>query len=90
MSPGRPLDAGRPTLCGSPSGEQRGEPAPGSLPLRSQTQMEATHQVHHHVLVEGAPPLGRHLAHVHDGLWVIRVHVENGGIHDAGHVSGVG
>lgn len=56
----------------------------------STTGTRGTHQVHHHVLVEGIPPFSSHLAHVHDGLGVVRVHVKNGGIHDAGHVGGVG
>ena len=47
-------------------------------------------QVHHHVLVEGGSPLGRHLADVHDGLGIVSVHVEDGGVDHAGHVRGVG
>lgn len=35
------------------------------------------------VLVEGGPPLGRHVAHVHHALGVVRVHVEDGRVDDA-------
>lgn len=50
----------------------------------------ASDQVDDDVLVEGGPPLRRHPAHVHDGLGVVGVHVEDGRIDDPGHVGGVG
>lgn len=52
--------------------------------------LPAPHQVDHHVLVEGVPPLGRHLAHVDDSLGVVSVDVEDGGVDHSGHVGGVG
>lgn len=50
----------------------------------------APHQVDDHVLVEGGPPLSGHAAHVHDGLGVVGVDMEDGSIDDPRHVRGVG
>lgn len=49
----------------------------------------SSHQVHHNVFVEGVPPLGGHLAHIHHSLWVVGVHMEDGSVHDSCHVRGV-
>lgn len=56
---------------------------------RTREKTGDSHQVYDHVFVEGAPPLGRHFAHVHHGLGVVGVDVEDGSVDDAGHVRGV-
>lgn len=49
-----------------------------------------THQVHHHVFVKRGSPLGGHLADIDDGLWVVGVDVEDGGVDDPGDIGGIG
>lgn len=49
----------------------------------------STHQVHHDVFVEGVPPLSCHLAHIHHGLRVVCVHMEDGSVDDPCYVCGV-
>lgn len=46
------------------------------------------HDINNHVLVERGAPLGGHVAHVHHGLRVVAVHVEDGRVDYAGHVCG--
>ena len=68
----------------------RTQTRPGTGDLSWFRNPASTHQVHHHVLVEGVPPIGRHLADVHHGLGVVGVDVEDGGVDHARHVGGVG
>jgi len=49
----------------------------------------ATDEVDDDVLAPLRSPLGRHLAHVHDSLRTVGVHVEDGRVHDARHVRAV-
>lgn len=49
-----------------------------------------THQVHHHIFVEGCPPLCSNIANIHHSFWVISVHVKNGGVYYSGNISGIG
>lgn len=49
-----------------------------------------SHQVNDDVFVEGGPPFCSNLAHVHNGLGVVGIDMENGRIDDSGHISGVG
>ena len=48
-----------------------------------------SHEVDDHVPVPGGSPLGGDVGHQHDGLGVISVDVEDGGVHHAAHVSAV-
>lgn len=49
-----------------------------------------SHQIDDTVLVEGGTPLGSHLAHVHHGLWIISINVEDGSVDHTGDVRAVG
>lgn len=49
-----------------------------------------SHQIDDTVLVESGTPLSRHLAHVHDGLRIVGVDMENGGVDDTSDIGTVG
>lgn len=39
--------------------------------------------------MERVPPFRCHLTHIHHGLWVISIDVEDGSIDDSSHICGV-
>ena len=52
--------------------------------------LAVAHQVDNHVLMPGGAPLGGNVGHQHHGLRVVRVYVENWGVHHPAHVGAVG
>lgn len=47
-------------------------------------------QVNDNIFVEGGPPLCSNLTHIHDGLGVVSIDVEDGRVDTSSHISGVG
>lgn len=47
-------------------------------------------QINNTILVESSTPLSSHLAHMHHGLWIVSVDVENRSIDDTSHIRTVG
>lgn len=51
--------------------------------------MVMSDQVDDNIFVEGGPPLRSNLTHVHDGLGVISIDMEDGRVYNSGHIGGV-
>lgn len=47
-------------------------------------------QVDDNIFAEGGPPLRSNLTHVHDGLGVVSIDMEDGRVDNSSHISGVG
>lgn len=58
--------------------------------LVGNSRNSVAYQVHHHVFMERCPPLSSNIAHIHHGVRVVGIDVEDGGINHPGHVSRVG
>lgn len=47
------------------------------------------YQIYNHIFSECGSPLSGHLTHVHHFLWVVSIHMEDGGVNHSSYICGV-